>query len=324
MIDRIKRLPLRDVWKHEAYDFTTWLEDNIDVLNEVLDLNLSSVEREKSAGSFNVDLVADDGENNLVVIENQLEKSNHDHLGKLLTYFTMLDAKKAIWIVAHPRPEHVKCINWLNESSNGDFYLLKLESIQIGTSDPAPLLTVIVSPSEEAKDIGRTKKHMSERSKIRYNFWEQLLNKEKEKSKLHSGISPSPHSWIGTGAGISGLGFNFAVRQHDAQAELYINRGKGPDTQNKLIFDEFYKAKKKIEEKAGCEINWEKLETKRACRISIKSDAGGWKSPESNWPAIHDALIDAMIKLESSLRPSIKKLSKNINQVIAVAEDVED
>ncbi len=96
MIAKIKRLPLRDVWKHEAYDFTTWLQENVDVLNDVLDLNLVAAEREQSAGTFSVDIVAEDESGNPIVIENQLEKSDHDHLGKLITYLAVIPAVK-IW-----------------------------------------------------------------------------------------------------------------------------------------------------------------------------------------------------------------------------------
>ena len=163
MIGKIKRVPLRDVWRHEALEFTKWLQDNMDVLNEVVGLSLSSAERERSAGDFNVDLVAEDAAGNPVIIENQLERSNHDHLGKLLTYLVAIGAKAAIWIVADPRPEHVNAITWLNESSPAAFYLLKIEGIKIGESPRAPLLTLIVGPSEESRELGETKKDLAER-----------------------------------------------------------------------------------------------------------------------------------------------------------------
>lgn len=111
MIGKIEKVPLREVWKHEAIDFTTWLQQNLDVLNNELDINLDNAEREQSAGSFNVDLVAEDDNGNTVIIENQLEKSDHNHLGKIITYLTALEAKTAIWIVAEPRPEHINAIN---------------------------------------------------------------------------------------------------------------------------------------------------------------------------------------------------------------------
>ena len=230
MIGRIKRVGLREVWRHEALDFTTWLEENVDALADATGLQLSGVEREQSTGSFSIDLIAEDEDGQAVVIENQLEKSDHDHLGKLLTYLVGIQARKAIWIVADPRPEHTGVISWLNESSSADFYLLKLEAIRIGDSDPAPLLTQIVGPSEETREAGRTKKEWVERERLRYRFFEGLLEYAKSKTQLHVNISPTNHNWVGAGSGIAGVGFNYAVRQHDAYVELYIDT-RGGDCQ---------------------------------------------------------------------------------------------
>src|SRR3954469_475192 len=141
-VGRLERVPLREVWPHEALDFTRWLEENTDVLSEVLDFELQNVERERAAGSFSVDLIGEDGDSRPVVIENQLERSDHDHLGKLITYLTAFDAARAVWIVADPRPEHVGAVTWLNESSSSSFYLLKVEAVRILGSPPAPLLTL--------------------------------------------------------------------------------------------------------------------------------------------------------------------------------------
>ena len=92
-VGKLERIALRQVWKHEAYDFTKWLQENIDVLNEVLNLNLINVEREQAAGAFSIDLVAEDEAGGKVIIKNQLEKSDHDHLGKLITYLAALEAR---------------------------------------------------------------------------------------------------------------------------------------------------------------------------------------------------------------------------------------
>ena len=197
MIGKLERVALREVWKHEALDFTRWLEDNLDVLNEVIDVTLSGAEREQSVGTFSVDLVAEDEAGNPAVIENQLGRSDHDHLGKIITYLTALDAKTAAWIVSDPRPEHVQAIAWLNESSAAAFYLLKVEAVKIGESPPAPLLTLIVGPSEESRQVGRTKKDLAERYGIRKRFWTELLQRAKAKTKLHAGISPGQHNYIG-------------------------------------------------------------------------------------------------------------------------------
>ena len=128
-IDKITRVRLREVWPHEARDFTTWLERNPEALNDVLDLTLENVERERAAGSFSVDLVGDDQSGDTVVIENQLERSDHDHLGKLVTYLAALEARAAIWIVSDPRPEHVGAITWLNESLNAGWATGQVEAL---------------------------------------------------------------------------------------------------------------------------------------------------------------------------------------------------
>lgn len=158
MISKIRRVPLRKVWAHEAHDFSPWLQNNIDVLNDALGLDLTNVEREQSVGTFNVDLTAEDGAGELVVIENQLERSDHDHLGKVITYASHLNAKTAVWIVSDPREEHKHAIAWLNESSAINFYLIQVEAVSIGESDPAPLLTLITGPSVEAAQAGRKRR----------------------------------------------------------------------------------------------------------------------------------------------------------------------
>ena len=307
MIGKLQRVPLREVWQHEALDFTTWLEDNLDVLNDTLDITLSGAEREQSAGAFNVDLVAEDEAGNPVVIENQLGKSDHDHLGKLITYLTGIDAKTAIWIVSDPRPEHVRAISWLNESSPAAFYLLKVEAIKIGDSPPAPLLTLIVGPSEESREVGKTKKELAERYVIRKQFWAGLLEGARAKTKLHANISPGQHSWIGTGAGKYGLAYNYVIRKNDGTVELYIDRGKEGESENKAIFDELGESKDAIETVFGESLDWQRLEGRRACRIKKNIDLGGYRD-ESKWPEIQEAMIDAMIRLEKALKLHITKL----------------
>jgi len=307
MIGRITRLQLHDIWKHEAYDFTTWLEKNIDVLNDLLDMTLSGVEREKSAGKFSVDLVAEDDMGNPVIIENQLDKSNHDHLGKIITYSTVIGAKVAIWIVADPRPEHVSAISWLNESSSVSFYLLKVEAIKIGDSEPAPLLTVIVRPSEEVRDVGDKKKDLAERHILRGRYWTQLL--DYEKTKIHANISPSNYNWIGTSAGRQGLGYNYSVTQHESAVELYIDKGKESGEQNKSIFDKLYESKDEIESVFGEPLDWQRLNDRRGCRIKKQITIGGYRDDERKWPKTHEAMVDAMIRLEKALKPHINKLS---------------
>lgn len=306
MIGKLQRVPLREVWKDEARDFTPWLQENMDVLNDVLDFTLSNVEREQSAGDFSADLTAEDESGNTVIIENQLEKSDHDHLGKIITYLTAIEAKLAIWISSDPRPEHIKAINWLNETTAASFYLLKIEAIRIGDSLPAPLLTLIVGPSIEGKTAGATKKEFAERYAIRYKFWSGLLERAKNKTKLHAGISPSQYSYIQTSAGKNGIKYNYDIRKHDAMVELYIDRGN--EEENEEIFNKLYASKNSIEQDFGEALEWLYLENKRACRIIKTINIGGYRDDESKWPEIQDAMIEAMIRLERALRKPIENL----------------
>ncbi len=305
MIGRLRRVPLREVWPHEARDFTVWLRDNVEVLNEVLRREFSNAEAERSAGPFSVDLVAEDEQGNPVIIENQIEKSDHDHLGKIVTYLTALDAKTAVWIVAEPRPEHIRAISWLNESPNADFYLLQLEAVQIEDSSPAPLLTLIVGPSEESREIGKSKKEFSERHQVRWRFWESLLQRASKKTALHAKVSPSRDNWVVASAGVPGLVFGYAVLKSDARVELYIDRGDA--SENTRVFKELFSHRDEIEKAFGRPLIWDSMEGRRACRIKANIDIGGL-ADESRWSSIQDAMIDAMVSLEKALKPQIDKL----------------
>jgi hypothetical protein len=302
-IGKLERVALREVWEHEAYDFTQWLQENIDVLNSALDLNLVSVDREQTAGSFSIDLVAEDQGGKMVIIENQLEKSNHDHLGKLITYLTGMGAKAAIWIVSDPRPEHVAAITWLNESSSAEFYMVKVEAVRIGNSPPAPLLTLIVGPSKETEAVGTTKKDIAERFELRRRWWTQLIERSQQVNKLHAHISPGDWGWLGASAGIRGLNLNYVVTMDESSAELYIDRGKGSEAENKSIFDQLQAHRAEIEKSFGGTLSWERLEGKRACRIRHLQPGGGYRSPEEDWPKIQDGIINVMDRLEKALRP---------------------
>ena len=307
MVGKITRVPLRELWAHEGFDFTKWLQDNVDVLSEAVDLSLSSAEREQSAGDFRSDLVAEDEAGDPVVIENQLDRSDHAHLGKLLTYLTAIGAKTAIWIVADPRPEHVGAIAWLNEASSASFYLLKVEGVRIGDSPPAPLLTLIVGPSAESREAGATKKEMAERYTFRREFWAELLARAKQSSALHAGISPSTSSYVGAGAGKAGLSFDYTIRQHDGAVELYIDRGKGAEDENNAIFDALATDRDAIEASFGGPLDWARLEGKRACRIKQQLAAGGYRDRDA-WPAIQEAMVEAMARLEKALKPRLAHL----------------
>lgn len=281
-IGKLEKVDLRDLWRHEERGFSAWLVANLEALSDALGFELAEPQREVKVGTFEVDLVAEDGNANRVVIENQLEPTDHDHLGKILTYLTNLEAKTAVWITKAPRPEHVKAVAWLNETTPDDisFFLVRLDAYRIGSSDPAPLFTVIVGPSAEAKGFGQQKKELAERHVLRLRFWEGLLTKAKERGLLlHAARSPSKESWIAAGAGRSGLTFNYVIWMEDqAAVELYIDTGDL--TENKRIFDALAARREVIDQEFGGKIEWERLDEKRACRVRHVVELGGLSSGE--------------------------------------------
>lgn len=308
MIGKLKRVPLRHVWQREAVDFTQWLQENLDALNEALDFNVVSAETEQSAGGFSVDLLGEDEAGGNVVIENQLEKSDHDHLGKLITYLASFNARAAIWITPDPRPEHAAAIAWLNQSSLADFYLIKVEAVQISDSPPAALFTKVVGPSEEGRKVGKAKEEIIQRHEQRERFWTELLERSKGRTKLFANRKPDKGSWMGTSAGMSGLNFNYGIwKDAGGGVELYIDRGKESEAENLAIFRALLSKRQEIEAAFGRELDWQELPGKRACRICYRIREGGWAHPDS-WATLIDGMIDAMIRLDRALRPELQQL----------------
>jgi hypothetical protein len=311
MIGKIEKVHLREIWEHEAHNFTEWLENNLDIFKDVIDFKIINPKREHGTENFRVDLVAEDESGNKVVIENQLEKSNHDHLGKVITYLASVDATKAIWIVSEPRQEHIKAVSWLNESGLASFYLLKIEGIKIGDSNPAPLLTLIVGPSETSLEAGETKKNYTERNIELKDFWKYLLNKAKAQNTVHSNISPRMYHWLGTSSGISGINYNYTIGQHEGKIEVYIDRGKDGEI-NLKIFESLFSHKDQIEKSFGGPLVWEEMPGKRACRIAQYFENGGFKDVDK-WEEITEEMIKGMTKMIKVFDPYLNEIKKSLS-----------
>ena len=308
-IGRLSRVPLRQVWKHEAHDFTTWLQDNLDVLNEHLDFQLVSAEREQSTGSFNVDLLAENDQGQTVVIENQLERTDHDHLGKLITYLAAFDADTAIWIAAEPRAEHVKAISWLNDSSPASFFLFRVEAVQIGESPPAPLITPIVGPTVEGKRVASQKKEKSEAENARHAFWAALLEVAAGSSTIFSGVSAGRGPYIQTGAGATGLSYAYWVNKTDARIQFWIDRGKDMSDVNTSLFHQLYENREEIERVAGSELTWDPMPNARSAKIVRELPGSpGYSADPDGWAEHLSEMVEAMERFHQALDPFVRKL----------------
>ncbi|MCI5212146.1 MAG: DUF4268 domain-containing protein [Candidatus Electrothrix sp. ATG2] len=308
MVGKLEYVPLRTIWKHEAYDFTTWLFQNFDVLNEQLGLTVSPLEQEKSVGPFNVDIFGEDVSGRTVIVENQLTRSDHDHLGKLLTYMSNIEAKIAIWIATDPRPEHIAAINFLNENVPEDtqLYLLRLQAFRIGDSEPAPLFTIEAGPSEERRAGGTIKKEVAERDKLRYLFFEELLSKANQITNLFNNISPVGYqNWLNTGAGKAGIMWAFVAMKRTSRAEFFLCH---PDAEvNRNRYEALLVRQDEIEQEFGESLSWDFRDSRKQQYIRTTCPHGGLESRE-NWPAIQEDLIDRLVKLEKAIGPYIHTL----------------
>lgn len=306
-ISRLQKVSLREIWKHEAQGFTCWLAENLDFLGETVGFPLSLVKREAAAGPFSADILAEDADGNYVIIENQLEQTDHDHLGKLITYLSNLEAKKAIWITSSPRPEHEKAVHWLNETLPADtaFYLIKLETYRIDNSEPAPLLTIVAGPSPESKQAGMQKKELAERHLLRLEFWKGLLEQAKTATPAFANRSPSKDNWITVGAGKTGFFYSYVIRMDDGQVELYIDKGDA-DT-NKQLFDALLSRRETIEKAFGKSLEWQKLDEKRGSRICYVLTGSGLQD-QDKWPDLQKRMVEAMVDLHRVFQSEIKSL----------------
>ena len=256
-IGKIEKVDLREIWKHEATDFTRWLVQNIDYLNDVLDLDIVVRSVEENVGPFRVDIFGEDSGGNKIIIENQLEKTDHGHLGQILTYLVNLEANIAVWVTSKPVEEHRQVIEWLNETTPDDmyFYLVQVEGIRIaGQEKVAPLFTVVEGPTVERKRIGDEKKEYALSHSIRREFWTQFIDEMNKVNTLCQNVSPTISSWIPVALGKSGVSMSLVVTKNYARTEIFINRGDSEE--NKKIFDYFYNQKEEIEREFGNTLTW--------------------------------------------------------------------
>jgi hypothetical protein len=150
------------------------------------------------------------------------------------------------------------------------------------------------------------KKKRAERYDERLRFWQGLIAVTRSQKTRHANIKPGSYSWLGASSGIRGLGFNYATVKEDGKVELYIDRGV--EEENKRIFDLIFSQHETVEKTFGDKLSWERLDDKRACRIAFIVLRGGYRTPEAQWPEVHLAMVNAMTKLETALKPALDSL----------------
>lgn len=305
-IAKIHNVPLREIWKREDKDFSAWLEDNIDYLNDIFEFDISVESREEAVGPFRVDLWGEDNFGQPVIIENQLERTDHDHLGKVITYLTNLEAKRAIWIAKEPRKEHIKAIEWLNQITPDDiaFYLVKVEAIRIGDHPvAAPQFTIVQGPSAESKQLGAEKKEFAKRHQVRLDFWRVFIDEMNTSSNLCSNISPRKDHWLTISIGVTGVCINCVATKKYARAELWI--GGGSMEENKRFFDHLEAQKEDLETKFGHPLKWNRLENKVSSRVEFQLDNVSI-SQNDDWPTMIEFMKKGAIQMDKTFRKPVR------------------
>ena len=234
-IGKLTEVDVRDLWKHEQYDFSEWLAKptNNEYLNEILGLTLSDVDKEVYVGPYRCDLVAKDETSGItVIVENQLEATNHDHLGKIITYASGLDASVIVWIVKDAKEEHRAAIEWLNNYTTKDinFFLIEIHAYKIGESDPAPKFEVVEKPNDFVKrsKTKYTDGELNQSQSERLMFWEQFNEVVIARGKPFNLRKASTDHWYDVAVGVSSahVAINLVNKDNNVVVELYINYDK--------------------------------------------------------------------------------------------------
>lgn len=284
---------LRSAWPHEANDFTKWLaeEENLALLSDAIDIELEMEERESSVGSFSVDIYAKEtGTNRRVIIENQLEDTNHDHLGKLITYASGKGAEVIVWIVKKARDEHRQAIEWLNQhtDSNIGFFLLEIELWQIGDSMKAPRFNIVEKPNDWTKTM-KSIEGLSNTDLLKLEFWTGFNDamSNNDEFKHHFRVrKASPQHWYDLSIGSSAYHVCLTIntQKHCIGADIYIDN-------DKELFAQFKSHNDEITAMLNSEVDWR--EAKKACRICISTDINPKK--RENWQKAYIWLLEKAI-----------------------------
>ncbi|MFI9452447.1 DUF4268 domain-containing protein [Amycolatopsis sp. NPDC052450] len=272
-LGRLERLTNpRDVWEHEANDFTPWLAANIDVLSDVIGLPLTVVGQEVLVGDFRLDIHATDPAGKTVIIENQLEPSDHSHLGQLLVYASGLEASTAIWITTRLRDEHRSALTWLNERTDSDVraFGIELSVVHIGDSLKAPVLDVVVEPNDWAKAAKEMSKAVaSPKNQQRMAFFEDVFDRIATTYTAIRTPKTQTDSWCSFASGQFGY-YSLTFTKQGYRVEIYLDTGSKPST--KQIFDELAADRESLEETVGFALDLDRLDDNRSSRIATYLD----------------------------------------------------
>lgn len=289
-LERLEPVHPREIWPTEP-EFTQWLAqpENLLQLGEEVGIDLALIEVEAAVGDFSADILAKDLANDeKIIIENQFGSTNHDHLGKIITYASGHTANRVIWIFENIREEHRQAIDWLNDNTDDDlsFFAVELEVWRIANSDPAPRFNIVCRPNDWAKTIKQrgTTGEMTGGQQQQFEFWTALRDHNREKQLNVRLQAPAPQHWTNVSIGTSLAHVALTMHRPDERlgCELYINDEKD-------LFQYLMSNKDEIERELGTELEWR--EAKKACRILQYRFGFDIEKPQG-YPAHFDWLLE--------------------------------
>lgn len=282
LLGKLEKVDIRKIWEHEALSFTPWLAmpENLAQFGDALGIEFDEddIRQEVGVGDFSADILTSDLSGRKIVIENQLERTDHDHLGKCITYAAGVGAEIIIWIARSVRDEHRQAVEYLNLNSSDKFniFLVQLEAYKIGDSKPAPHFTVVESPNEWTKAVRdqNGSANVSEIKLKQQRFFEMVREYGAEHSrKVLSWQKPQPQHWYAIRSGSSVAHFNVIANSREAciLIEAHIDGGKESEIENRRIYDKIYRDKDKIESEIGSLV-WDGSEEHRSKMIKYRID----------------------------------------------------
>lgn len=296
-LGKLVKVELRDIWLSEATDFTPWLarEENLLILGETLGLELELEAQEKAVGPFRADILCKDiGTNAWVLVENQLERTDHSHLGQLLTYASGLEAVTIVWIAARFTEEHRSTLDWLNRITDETFrfFGVEVELWRIGDSPAAPRFNIVSKPNNWNKLVTQAARAIDDSEltgtkSLQLAYWAALGSALASKGgPLAKERKPQPQSWMAYSIGRTGFSVNASMARPKRQvrAELYMSNPNA-----KAFFHLLHAQRRDIEAELGYPLDWEELPEGRDTRISVSLNDTD-PEDQSDWPRQHDWL----------------------------------
>lgn len=311
-LGKLERITLRKAWAHEAGEFTPWLAqtDNLNLLAETLGLEeLELVGTEHPVGDFKVDILCSDS-GGKVIIENQLEKTNHTHLGQILTYAAGVGARKVIWVAESFRTEHVAALEFLNQHTTDelDFFAVEIELWRIGDSPMAPSFNVVVKPNDWAKasqQNARAAATMTPTKLRQLKFWTDWASWLQAKGSTLRTQKPLPQHWTNIALGRAGIHLAATVNSRERRVgmEVYIHH-----VNSKSMFKQLLAQREAIESELKAPLDWLELPDSHACRIQ-QARPESVLDDETQWPVYFQWLESAALRMTDVFRARVKALA---------------